>query len=178
MKTRVKVAFPLRRRVLPALFLGLLVSGSGAALHADDALPGSTPLNGTPAEVAKRYGPVLKHNARVRNHEVLEGSVMDGDLYGKNGFIIRAVYIKGRCVLLEYTRATGPLTFADVNPLLATNAGNSTWESGKDSTDATKFYHRLDDKAVAQWTRDNDGSLLISVEDGDSALGGGLLHGG
>ena len=178
MKTRVKPAIPLRRGVLPALFVGLLLSGSGAASHAGDILPGSTPLNATPAEIAKIYGPVLKHNARVRNHQVLEGSVMDGDLYGKNGFIIRAVYIKGRCVLLEYTRATGPLTFADVNPLLAANAGNSTWETGKDSTDATRFYRRLDDKAVAEWTRDNDGSLLISVEDGNTALGGGLLQGG
>ena len=128
--------------------------------------------------MAKHYGPMLKHNARVRNHIVLEGSVLDGDLYSKNNLIIRAVFIKNRCVLLEYTRATGPLTLADVNPLLTANAGNSAWQQGKDSTDTAKFYHRLDDKAVAHWSTENDGSLLISVEDGNAGFGGGLLQGG
>ena len=165
-------------RISSALVAGWLFLAVAPGLRAHDPSSESTPLNGTPAEVARFYGPVLKHNARVRNHQVLEGSVMDGDLYGKNGFIIRAVYIKGRCVLLEYTRATGPLTFADVNPLLAANAANSTWEPGKDGTDTAKSYRRLDDKAVAHWTAENDGSLLISVEDGNTSLGGGLLQGG
>lgn len=125
-----------------------------------------TPLGATVDEVAKLYGPVLKANARVRNHEVLEGTVIDGNLYARNGLIIRVVYIKGRSVLLEYTRANGSLTFADVNPLLAATAGVSSWEPGKENTDTNKFYRRLDDKAVAHWTTENDGSLLISAEEG------------
>ena len=164
--------------VLVAGWLSVL---AGAGLRADDkAAPASaTPLNATPAEVAKFYGPVLKHNARVRNHQILEGTVLDGDLYGKNGIVIRAVFFKGRCVLLEYTRSTGPLTLADVNQFLAANAASSSWQQGKDSTDAAKFYRRLDDKAIAHWSTENDGSLLVSVEDGNSSLGGGgLMQGG
>ena len=171
-----------RRRVSAGLTVGLglgwFVVLAGGVRADEAALPGNTPLDGTPAEVAKFYGPVLRHHARVRNHMVLEGTVLDGDLYGKNGFIIRAVFTKGRCVLLEYTRATGPLTLADVNPLLTINAGNSSWQPGKDNTEATRFYHRLDDKAIAHWSTENDGSLLVSVEDGNTTLGGGLMQGG
>ena len=155
--------------------VGLLViaawfAAMGGVRAGEHAVGDDTPLNGTPAQVAKFYGPVLKHNARVRNHVILEGSVMDGDLYGKNGLIIRAVYIKGRCALLEYTRATGPLTLADVNPLLASNADGSSWQEGKDSTETAKFYHRTDNKAIAHWSLENDGSLLVSVEDGNNSL--------
>ena len=160
------------RRLLVLLAAGLL---GGSAL-ADPVPSSGMPLDATPAEMAKFYGPVLKHNARVRNHVVLEGGVMDGDLDSKNGLIIRALYIKGRCALLEYTRANGALTLADVNPLLAANAGSATWNQGKESTDATKFYHRSDDKAIAHWTRENDGSLLVSVEDSNNALGGNLAQ--
>ena len=156
----------------------LLLDSVHPQSRADDAASGGTPLNSTPTEVAKFYGPVLKHNARVRNHQVLEGTVLDGDLYGKNGIVIRAVYFKSRCVLLEYTRATGTLTPADVNQFLAANAGGSSWQQGKDSTDVSKFYRRLDDKAIAHWSTENDGSLLVSTEDGNSTLGGGLLQGG
>lgn len=162
------------RRLL--VLLAVCLWGGFAQADPSPAPSGGTPLDATPAEMAKIYGPVLRHNARVRNHVVLDGGVMDGDLYGKNNLIIRALYIKGRCVLLEYTRANGALTFADVNPLLATNAGNATWELGKDSTDDAKFYHRSDDKAIAHWSKENDGSLLVSVEDGNSALGGNLAQ--
>ena len=166
----------LSRRAGYCLLVALGLAASAAWSAAAPADPGAAPLGGTPAEMAKLYGPVLKHNARVRNHVVLEGTVLDGDLYGKNGLIIRAVFFKGHCVLLEYTRATGPLTLADVNPLLATNAGGSTWQEGKDSAGTAKFYHRLDDKAIAHWSTDNDGSLLVSVEDGSGTFGGGLIQ--
>ena len=137
-----------------------------------------TPLDRTPAEMAKIYGPVLKHNARVRNHIVLDGSVLDGDLYGKDGLIIRAVFIKNRCVLLEYTRATGPLAAADVTALLAANAGNSSWQQGAGSTVTARFYRRLDDHAIAHWSTENDGSLLVSTEDGNGPFGGALMQQG
>ena len=123
-----------------------------------------TPLDATRAEVARFYGPVQRANARVRNHQIIEGSALDGDLYSKNGLIIRVVFYKGRSVLLEYTRVDGPLAVADVNPFLTANAGSSTWEQGRDSTDVNKFYHRIDGQAVAHWSKENDGSLLISAE--------------
>ena len=154
------------------LVMAFLLATTMVAYADEPTASGNTPLNGTPAEVAKLYGPVLKHNARVRNHVILEGSVVDGDLYGKNGLIIRAVYIKGRCVLLEYTRANGPLTLADVNPLLTSNADGSSWQQGKDSTDTAKYYHRADNKAIAHWSTENDGSLLVSLEDGDNSFRG------
>ena len=124
------------------------------------------PLGATPPQIVARYGPVLRHNARVRHHQVLDGgTILDGDLHGKNGMIIRVVYHQGYSVLLEFTRATGPLTAADVNTLLTSCAAASTWEMGKDSTDAAKFYHRADGKAVAHWSTPDDGSLLVASED-------------
>ncbi len=157
-----------------ALLLGCLVIISpGFGLRADEK-PASngTPLDATAAEIVKFYGPVARANARVRNHQVLDGTVLDGDLHSRNGLIIRVVYFKGRCVLLEYTRVAGPLTLADVNPLLASNAGNFSWQQGKDSSATARFYRRTDDKAIAHWSTENDGSLLISAEDGSNALGG------
>ena len=101
------------------------------------------PLHATPEQIAGRYGPILRRNARVRHHQVLEGgTILDGDLHGKNGLIIRTVYDRNRCVLLEFTRATAPMTAADVSALLDSCAAGSTWELGKDSTDAAKLYHR------------------------------------
>ena len=126
---------------------------------------GRNPLGATPQEIVKLYGPVLKHNARVRHHQVLEGgTVLDGDLHGRNGLIVRVVYHGGCSVLLEYTRAGGALTPADVNLQLTATAGDSSWTPGKDSTEAIKLYHRADGKAVAHYAADNDGSLLIAIE--------------
>lgn len=135
-----------------------------------------TPLDATPAEIVKFYGPILRANARVRNHQILDGTVLDGNLYGKNGIVIRVVFYKGRSVLLEYTRATGALTAEDVRLLLAANASNFSWETGKDSTDTTKFYRRSDDKAIAHWTTENDGSLLVSAEDAIGTFAGGAIQ--
>ena len=167
--------FPLRRfppRSL-AVALALAASFGLAAPRPAPAAPDAPtaeahgPLGATPQQIIGRYGPVLKHNARVRHHQVLEGgTVLDGDLYGKNGLIIRVVYHQNRSVLLEYTRAGGELTAGDINTLLATCAEGSSWEMGKDSTDAMKLYHRLDGRAVAHWAV-GDGSFLVAAE-GDS----------
>ncbi len=127
-------------------------------------------LGATPQEIDARYGPVLRHNARVRHHQILEGgTILDGDLHGKNGLIIRVVYHQYRAVLLEFTRAAGEMTVADVNTLLTSCAADSTWEPGKDSTDKSKFYHRADSRAVAHWDVE-ESSLLVAAE-GDEQTG-------
>ena len=115
---------------------------------------------------------MVRRNARVRHHEVLDGgdSIFTGDLHGKNGLIIRTVYHKDCCVLLEYTRVDGSLTPADVDKALAASVAGFAWEMGKDSTDAAKFYHRTDGKAIANWETGYDGSLLVSTEESDSGF--------
>ncbi len=123
------------------------------------------PLGATPQEIVRLYGPVLKHNARVRRHIVLEGgTTLDGDLHGRNGLIIRVVYHDGHVVMLEYTRVAGALTAADVKSLLDTLVDGSAWVQGKDSTDANKFFRRTDDRAVANYSVEYDGSLLVAAE--------------
>ena len=145
--------------VLLALACPRLASGDATA---------HSPLGATAEEIAQRYGPILKHNARVWHHQVLEGgTVLDGDLHGKNGLVIRVVYHQAHVVLIEFTRATAPMSVADVNALLATCADDSTWEPGKDSTEKTKFFHRADGRAIGHWEVD-DSSLLIASE-GDNA---------
>ena len=135
-------------------------------------------LGATRAEISKLYGPVLRHNARVRHHEILDGgdSVFTGDLYGKHDLIIRAVFNRERCVLLEYTRINAALGAADVDAALAASVSGFAWETGKDSTDASKYYHRTDGKAIAQWATGYDGSLLVSAEDGDTGFGRDIGH--
>ena len=124
-----------------------------------------SPLGATPQEIIKLYGPVLKHNARVRRHEVLEGgTAIDGDLHGRNGIIIRVVYHDSHSVLLEYTKVAGPLTPAEVKSFLDSTADGSVWVQGKDSSEQTKFYRRTDDRAIAHYTTEYDGSLLIAAE--------------
>ena len=142
--------------------------------------PQVLPLGAAPQQIVSFYGPVLRHNARVRHHEVLEGgTVIDGDLYSRNGLVIRVVYHGGVSVLLEYTRVEGPLTIHDANVLLAANtSANAAWEPGKDSTDANHFYRRTDGKALAHYTTDSDGSLLIASENtGTDFYGGKLMDG-
>ncbi len=136
------------------------------------------PLGATPTEIIKIYGPVLRHNARVRHHEILDGgdSIFTGDLHGKNGIIIRTVYHKDRCVLLEYTRVDGSLNQADVDAALAASVSGFAWEMGKDSTDTAKMYHRSDGKAIAHWAIGYDGSLLVSSEDSDNGFTNDLVH--
>ena len=125
----------------------------------------TNPLGATPQEIVKLYGPVLKHNARVRRHEVLEGgTALDGDLHGRNGVVIRVVYHDNHSVLLEYTRVNGALTPADVKTFLDSTANGSVWVQGKDSSEQTKYYRRTDDRAIAQYTAEYDGSLLIAAE--------------
>jgi hypothetical protein len=137
-----------------------------------------SPLGETPAQIAQRYGPVLRHNARVRHHRVLEGgTAMDGDLYEKNGIIVRVVYQRGRAVLLEFNREAGPLSSADVDLLLASASSGFAWEEGKPVASATdtgtgagamRMYHRADNRAVANWTTDADGSLIVATEDANT----------
>ena len=140
--------------------------------------PKISPLGATPAEIVKIYGPVLRHNARVRHHEILDGgeSIFTGDLHGKNGIIVRTVYHKDRCVLLEYTRVDGSLSQADVDAALAASVSGFAWEMGKDSTDTAKMYHRSDGKAIAHWAIGYDGSLLVSSEDSDNGFTNNLVH--
>ena len=126
------------------------------------------PLGATPQEIVKLYGPVLRHNARVRHHQVLEGgTVLDGDLHGRNGLVIRVVYHGGRSVLLEFTRIGGALTAADANLLLAATAADTAWVPGRDSTDTTKLYRRADNRAIASYASGDDGSLIIAAEGPD-----------
>ena len=151
--------------------------------RADEAQPAAaevSPLGATPAQIVAFYGPMLRHNARVRHHQILEGgTVIDGDLYSRNGLVIRAVFHAGAAVLLEYTRVAGPLTIQDVNVLLAANAvATNTWEAGKESTETNRFYRRSDGKALAQYTTEYDGSLLIAAENTGSDFYGGKLMGG
>lgn len=155
---------PFFQRLSCLLCAVALVGHASPASAADD--PG--PLGATPQQIVTRYGPLLAHNARVHHHLVITGgSAMDGDLYGKDGMVIRVVYHQNRAVLLEFVRATGTLTPADITALLVTCDEGSTWEMGKDSTDAAKFYHRADGKAIAHWAV-GDGSLLVAA-DGDRA---------
>ena len=154
------------------LFLGS-VTGHTQLLE-----PKIRPLGATPTEIIKIFGPVLRHNARVRHHEILDGgdSIFTGDLHGKNGLIIRVVYHKDRCVLLEYTRVDGALSPVDVDTALAASVAGFAWEMGKDSTGASKFYHRTDGKAIAQWATGYDGSLLVTTEDSDNGFTNNLVH--
>ena len=149
--------------ILIAVLVGLACPHPAPGNEADH-----SPLGATAQEIVRRYGPVLKHNARVWHHQVLEGgTVLDGDLHGKNGLVIRVVYHQGRVVLIEFTRAASAMNVADVNVLLANCADDSTWEPGKDSTEKTKYFHRADGRAIAHWEVD-DSSLLIAAE-GDNA---------
>ena len=151
---------PWRILVTPLVCLGFLLAGM--SLQAEEEV---VPLGATPQQITALYGPVLRHNARVRRHEILEGgTVIDGDLYSRNGLIIRVVFHGGVAVLLEYTRVTGPLTAGDVSVLLAANARFATWQVGKDSTEVNHFYQRSDGKALAHYTTEYDGSLLIASE--------------
>ena len=138
----------------------------GTAALADNAPAATGPLGESRADIAARYGPVLRHNARVRHHQILEGgSALDGDLYQKNGIIVRVVFLADHAALLEYTKGAGALTIDDANSLLALSAAGFTWDLGKDSTDTNRSYRRSDNRAIAQWTADFDGSLLIASED-------------
>ena len=161
-------------RLAVILTLGAWLPSSRAQLLE----PKISPLGATPAEISKIFGPVLRHNARVRHHEILDGgdSIFTGDLHGKNGLIIRTVYHKDRCVLLEYTRVDGALSQMDVDAALAASVAGFAWEMGKDSTDAAKLYHRTDGKAIAHWATGYDGSLLVSTEDGDNGFTNNLVH--
>ena len=168
------------RSVTAALWLAVVLAWGGgvSASHAQRLEPKISPLGATPAEIEKIFGPVLRHHARVRHHEILDGgdSVFTGDLHGRNGLIIRVVYHKDRCVLLEYTRVDGSLSPADVDAALAASVASFAWEMGKDSTDAAKYYHRTDGKAIAQWATGFDGSLLVASEDSDNGFTGNLVH--
>jgi hypothetical protein len=155
--------------VWAVLLWAIVAAGANHVRCGEPAAPLEGPLGETPAQIVQRYGPVRRHNARVRHHQVLEGgSAMDGDLYEKNGIVIRVVYQRGRAVLLEFNREAGPLSLADVDLLLATTAGSFAWEQAKTSTDAIKMYRRTDNRAVAHWTTDADGSLLVATEDANS----------
>ena len=156
------------------LTLALCATPTGAQSPA----PKICALGATPAEIIQIYGPVLRHNARVRHHQILDGgdSIFNGDLHGRNDLVIRTVYQKDRCVLLEYTRIDAALSAADVDAALAASASSFAWEAGKDSTDTSKYYHRTDGKAIAQWATGYDGSLLVSTEDGDTGFGKDIGH--
>ncbi len=140
------------------------VAATAAPVPTATPAPGN-PLGATPQEIVRLYGPVLKHNARVWHHQVLEGgTTLDGDLHGRNGIVIRVVYHEGHAILLEFTRVAGALSPADVKTILGTAANGAAWVEGKDSTDLRKFYRRTDDRAIAHYATDYDGSLLVSSE--------------
>ena len=171
---------PFSLRLAVAAFCGWFLLAGVSARGEEEATANKIPLGATPQQIVALYGPVLRHNARVRHHEILEGgTVIDGDLYSRNGLVVRVVFHGGVSVLLEYTRVAGPLTAQDVNLLLATNADRtSTWVAGKDSTETNRFYHRSDGKALAHYTTEYDGSLLIASDNtGSDFYGGKLMEG-
>lgn len=63
-------------------------------------------LGATPAEMAKIYGPVFRHNARIWHRQLYENSLVDGDIYQKGSLFVRAVFRQGRAVLLEFSGST------------------------------------------------------------------------
>jgi hypothetical protein len=159
----------------PVTFLAAAVLLAAATFVRADGPPDPGPLGASRAEIEMRYGPVRLHNARVRHHEVLQGgSPLDGDLYEKNGILIRVEFHEDHAVLLEYTKGVGALTLDDVNSLLTVTAGPFSWEPSKDSTETNHLYRRSDNRAVAHWTTEYDGSLLVASEDAGS-WGRGLL---
>ncbi|MBE7156852.1 MAG: hypothetical protein INR62_00195 [Rhodospirillales bacterium] len=166
-------------RVLAVALCLLPVVAGRLRAEEEKSAPARAPLGATPQQIGVLYGPVLKHNARVRRHQILEGgTVIDGDLYSRNGLVIRVVFHAGIAVLLEYTRVEGPLTEHDANLLLAANADASTWEAGKDNTEINRYYRRADGKAVAHYATEYDGSLLIASEgNGTDFYGGKLIEG-
>ena len=153
---------------LAATFIASLLfalPGHPACAEDDPSESPKAPLGSTPQQIAALYGPVLRHNARVRRHQILEGgTAIDGDLYSRNGLVVRVVYHAGVAVLLEYTRVAGPLTIPDANLLLAANASTAAWEPGKENTETNRFFRRSDNKAVAHYAAEYDGSLLIAAE--------------
>ena len=157
----------------------LLAATGGLRAEEEKVAPPRPPLGATTQQIGELYGKMLRHNARVRHHEILEGgTVIDGDLYSRNGLVIRVVFHAGVAVLLEYTRVEGPLTTHDASLLLAANADASTWEPGKDNTETSRFYRRSDGKAVAHYVTEYDGSLLVAAENvGGDFYGGRLLEG-
>lgn len=156
---------------------GLLPAGTSRLQAQEEQTPAvRAPLGATPQQIGELYGKVLRHNARVRRHQILEGgTVIDGDLYSRNGLVIRVVFHAGVAVLLEYTRVEGPLTAQDASLLLAANADASTWESGKDSTETSRFYRRADGKALAHYATEYDGSLMIASDNFSNDFYGGRL---
>jgi hypothetical protein len=128
------------------------------------AAPAYAQLGATPEQMVKFYGPVFRHNARIWHRQIYESSMVDGDIYQKGGVYVRAVFRQGRAVLLEFSRIDAALKSQEIDDLLSVNAEGSHWEMGKDSTDGSKFYRRLDELAVAQWAVGEDGSLLVSAE--------------
>ena len=178
---RIVPVMPSRLRPSPFLLvaalwlaLALVLSVGAGTGRAQRLEPAICPLGATPAEIDRLYGPVLRHNARVRHHEILDdknASIFTGDLHGRRDLIIRTVYHKDHCVLLEYTRVAAALSAADVDAALAASAQSFAWEMGKDSTADAKLYHRTDGKAVAHWAVGYDGSLLVSSEESDNGFG-------
>ena len=169
-------AFAFLRPAVVLLWL-TLSPGTGVA-RAQRLDPKICPLGATAAEIIQLYGPVIRHNARVRHHQILDGgdSIFTGDLHGKGGLIIRVVYHQERCVLLEYTRVDAALSAADVDAALAASVEGFSWETGKGSTADAKLYHRTDGKAIAHWAPGYDGSLLVSTEDSDNGFGKDLVR--
>ena len=162
--------------MLMAVWLSPAIGGGLLRAEEEKSEAPRAPLGSTPQGISALYGPVLRHNARVRRHQIIEGgSAIDGDLYSRNGLVIRVVFHAGVAVLLEYTRVEGPLTARDAGLLLAANADASTWEPGKESTEANRFYRRTDGKAVAHYVAEYDGSLLVAAENVGGDLGGGKL---
>jgi hypothetical protein len=154
-----------RRR--SALAIGLTMALGWLAATGEEA---RAQLGDTSAEIARRYGPVVRQSARIREHQILEDGVSDSAVHEKNGLYIRVVYGRGRVLQLEFSKKEGALTMQDVEALLDAAAGNSKWEPGRDSTDAIKFYHRADGRAAASWTTHFHGSLLINAEESATLL--------
>ncbi len=125
----------------------------------------SAQLGATADEMAKLYGPIFRHNARIYHRQIYDGSELDGDIYRKSNLCVRATFRRGKIVLLEFSKIDDALKQTEVDTFLSANAEGSRWEAGKDSTLEAKFYHRQDGRAIAQWAIGYDGSLLISAEE-------------
>ncbi len=122
-------------------------------------------LGETPAEIARRFGAPVRHNARVRGHEIIGGASTAGDVHVADGCYIRVVYGRGACVQVEYSPKEGALSSARVDALLTTAAAGSRWQRSPGGGDGITFYRRVDSAALASWTAGPDGTLLIAADE-------------
>ena len=133
----------------------LLLTGRGAAL---------AQLGEAPAEIARRFGPPIRTNARVYQHQIIGGPETSGDVHLQGSLFIRIVYGPGGAVQAEFSPREGALPRPAVDELLAAAADGSRWQETRGGGETIRFFRRVDGQALASWTTGADGSLLIAAD--------------